>query len=42
VLGAVAGFTIYLGLPVARMQAPRVAVRALLNAAAIGILMAGA
>jgi ZIP family zinc transporter len=38
-LGAIAGFTIYLGLPLGRLSAPMPRVRALLNAVAIGILM---
>jgi zinc transporter, ZIP family len=38
-LGAVAGFTIFLGLPVGRLRAPMPRVRALLNALAIGILV---
>ncbi|MBF9073311.1 ZIP family metal transporter [Streptacidiphilus fuscans] len=38
-LGAVAGFTIYLGLPVGRLKAPLPRTRALLNAVAIGILV---
>jgi ZIP family zinc transporter len=38
-LGAVAGFTIYLGLPIGRMQNPAPKLRALLNAVAIGILI---
>ncbi|NJC73881.1 ZIP family metal transporter [Planosporangium thailandense] len=38
-LGAVAGFTIFLGLPVGRLRADAPRLRALLNAAAIGILL---
>ena len=38
-LGAVAGFTIYLGLPAARVRNPSMALRAFLNAVAIGILV---
>jgi ZIP family zinc transporter len=38
-LGAIAGFTIYLGLPLGRLSAPMPRTRALLNAVAIGILM---
>ncbi len=38
-LGAIAGFTIFLGLPIARIRKPSVAIRALLNALAIGILL---
>ena len=39
VLGAIAGFTIYLGLPLGRLRAPLPRLRALLNAIAIGILL---
>jgi ZIP family zinc transporter len=38
-LGAIAGFTIYLGLPIGRLRSPLPKVRALLNAAATGILI---
>jgi ZIP family zinc transporter len=38
-LGAIAGFTIYLGLPVGRMRAPMPKTKAFLNAVAIGILV---
>lgn len=38
-LGAIAGFTIYLGLPVARLKNPRPAWQAFLNALATGILV---
>jgi zinc transporter, ZIP family len=38
-LGAIAGFTIFLGLPVGRMRAPAPRLRALLNASAIGVLV---
>src|SRR5689334_6103079 len=38
-LGAVAGLTIFLGLPVGRLRNPAPRVRALLNAAATGILL---
>jgi ZIP family zinc transporter len=38
-LGAIAGFTIYLGLPLGRLRAPLPRLRALLNAIAIGILL---
>jgi zinc transporter, ZIP family len=38
-LAAVAGFTIYLGLPIGRMRAPMPKVRALLSATATGILI---
>jgi zinc transporter, ZIP family len=38
-LGAIAGFTIFLGLPVGRLRSPAPHTRALLNAAAIGVLL---
>src|SRR5262249_2748593 len=38
-LGALAGFTIYLGLPVARLKDPSRALQAFLNALATGILV---
>ncbi|MBW8805227.1 MAG: zinc permease [Catenulispora sp. 13_1_20CM_3_70_7] len=38
-LGAIAGFTIYLGLPLGRLRAPLPKLRAMLNAVAIGILL---
>jgi ZIP family zinc transporter len=38
-LGAIAGFTIFLGLPIGRLRAPAPRLRALLNAVAIGILV---
>ena len=38
-LGAIAGFTIYIGLPLGRLQTPLPRLRALLNAVAIGILL---
>ena len=38
-LGAIAGFTIMLGLPIARLQNPSLAVRAFLTAMATGILV---
>ncbi len=38
-LGAVAGFTIYLGLPIGRLRAPAPTLRAMLNAVATGILI---
>ncbi|HEY6377985.1 MAG TPA: ZIP family metal transporter [Candidatus Dormibacteraeota bacterium] len=38
-LGAVAGFTILLGLPIGRLRRPRPALIAFLNAAAIGVLL---
>ena len=39
VLGAIAGFTIYLGLPLARLQHPPQSLQAFLNAVATGILV---
>jgi ZIP family zinc transporter len=38
-LGAVAGFTIYLGLPIGRLRSPAPTLRALLNSVATGILI---
>jgi ZIP family zinc transporter len=38
-LGAIAGFTIFLGLPVGRLRNPAPRLRALLNACAVGILV---
>ena len=38
-LGTIAGFTIYLGLPFARLQKPPRTVQAFLNAVATGILL---
>jgi ZIP family zinc transporter len=38
-LGAIAGLTIFLGLPIGRLRNPAPRLRALLNAAAIGILL---
>jgi ZIP family zinc transporter len=38
-LGAIAGFTIFLGLPIGRLENPAPALRAFLNAVAIGILV---
>lgn len=38
-LGAIAGFTIYLGLPIGRLKNPARRLRAALNAVAIGILV---
>ena len=38
-LGAIAGFTIFLGLPIGRLRNPAPRLRALLNAGAIGILV---
>src|SRR5258708_31553134 len=39
ILGAIAGFTIFLGLPVARISKPSRSLQAFLNAVAIGILL---
>jgi len=39
VLGAIAGFTIFLGLPIGRLRNPAPRLRALLNAVAVGILL---
>ena len=39
VLGAVAGLTIFLGLPIGRLRNPARGLRALLNAVAVGILL---
>jgi ZIP family zinc transporter len=38
-LGAIAGFTIYLGLPIGRLRSPLPRLRAMLNAVAAGILI---
>ena len=38
-LGAIAGLTIYLGLPIGRLSKPTPRLRAALNAVAIGILI---
>jgi len=38
-LGAIAGFTIFLGLPVGRLRNPSLAMKALLNATATGVLL---
>jgi ZIP family zinc transporter len=38
-LGAVAGFTIFLGLPIGRLRRPAPRVRALLNGGAVGVLV---
>src|SRR4051795_3610930 len=38
-LGAIAGFTIFLGLPIGRLRNPAPRMRALLNAGAVGILV---
>jgi len=39
ILGAIAGFTIFLGLPIGRIRNPSLALKAFLNAVAIGILL---
>ncbi len=39
VLGAIAGFTIFIGLPIGRLRSPSVGARALLNATATGVLL---
>jgi ZIP family zinc transporter len=39
ILGAVAGFTIFLGLPIGRVRNPSLALKAFLNAVAVGILL---
>ncbi|HEU5306445.1 MAG TPA: ZIP family metal transporter [Acidimicrobiia bacterium] len=39
ILGAIAGFTIFLGLPIGRMRDPSLALKAFLNAVAVGILL---
>src|SRR5260370_1277073 len=39
ILGAIAGFTIFLGLPIARLRSPRPVWQAFLSAAATGILL---
>src|SRR5437870_4313006 len=39
ILGAIAGFTIFLGLPIARLKTPRPAWQAFLSAVATGILL---
>jgi len=38
-LGAIAGFTIFLGLPVGRLRNPSLAMKAFLNATATGVLL---
>ena len=38
-LGAIAGFTIYLGLPIGRLRNPAPRLRAFLNSLATGILL---
>jgi zinc transporter, ZIP family len=38
-LGAIAGFTIFLGLPIGRVRNPSMALKAFLNAVAVGILL---
>jgi ZIP family zinc transporter len=39
VLGVIAGITIFLGLPIGRLKAPSIALRSLLNAITIGVLV---
>ena len=39
ILGAIAGFTIFLGLPIGRIRNPSLALKAFLNAVAVGILL---
>ena len=39
ILGAIAGFTIFLGLPVGRLRNPSLATKAFLNATATGVLL---
>lgn len=39
ILGVIAGITIFLGLPIGRLKAPSIALRSLLNAIAIGVLV---
>jgi len=39
ILGAIAGFTIFLGLPIGRVRSPSLALKAFLNAVAVGILL---
>jgi ZIP family zinc transporter len=39
ILGAIAGFTIFLGLPMGRIRNPSLALKAFLNAVAVGILL---
>lgn len=39
ILGAIAGFTIFLGLPIGRLRSPSTGTRALLNATATGVLL---
>jgi ZIP family zinc transporter len=39
ILGAVAGFTIYLGLPLGRVRNPSIGLRSFLNASATGVLL---
>jgi zinc transporter, ZIP family len=38
-LGAIAGFTIFLGLPIGRLRRPAIGLKAFLNAAALGVLV---
>jgi ZIP family zinc transporter len=39
ILGLIAGFTIFLGLPIGRLKAPSIALRSLLNGITIGVLI---
>jgi ZIP family zinc transporter len=39
ILGAIAGLTIFLGLPIGRLRSSALRLRALLNAVAVGILL---
>lgn len=39
ILGVIAGITIFLGLPIGRLKAPSIALRSLLNAITIGVLV---
>src|SRR4051794_7884644 len=39
ILGAIAGFTIFLGLPIGRVRSPSLALKAFLDAVAVGILL---
>jgi ZIP family zinc transporter len=39
ILGAIAGFTIFVGLPIGRIRNPSMALKAFLNAVAVGILL---
>ena len=39
ILGAIAGFTIFLGLPMGRVKNPSLALKAFLNAVAVGLVI---